>query len=143
MRKNLALDALGDLLELPILAILATQYRDGRILLSPVWHEWQDDGFSVITWAKDVKSKHLARDPRATILVAEQTPPFRSVEVKAEALVSSPSDPGSLVRRLTNRYYGPELGEERAAAFDGVELELIRLVPGELRTWDFADEFGS
>lgn len=143
MRKNLPLAELGDLFERPILAILATRYRDGRVLLSPVWHEWREGGFNVVTWAGDVKSKHLSRDPRATILVAEQTPPFRSVEVRAEVELSDPPNPGELVRRLATRYYGPVVGPERARAFDGVALELIRLVPGELRSWDFADEFES
>lgn len=140
MRKNLRLEDLGDLLELPILAVLATQYSDGRVLLSPVWHEWSDGGFSILTWAKDVKSKHLSRDPRATVLVAEQVPPYRSVEVKGSAALSSPPHAQELIRHFAIRYYGQAQGEIRAKAYAGVDLELIRVVPGELRAWDFADE---
>jgi hypothetical protein len=42
MRKGLKPDDLGDLLELPVLAVLATYRRNGTVLLSPVWHEWRD-----------------------------------------------------------------------------------------------------
>ena len=33
MRKNLTMDDLGDLAELPLLAVLATYRRDGTVLL--------------------------------------------------------------------------------------------------------------
>ena len=52
MRTGLTLDDLGDLLELPILAVLATKRKNGTILLSPVWHEWSEGGFSIVTWVK-------------------------------------------------------------------------------------------
>jgi hypothetical protein len=39
MRKNLNPEELGDFLEQGKCAILATHFRDGRVLLSPVWHE--------------------------------------------------------------------------------------------------------
>ena len=141
MRRNLRPEDLGDLLELPILAVLATQYADGRTLLSPVWHEWEEGGFSILTWAQDIKSRQLARDPRATVLVAEPTPPFRSLEVHGEAKLASPPDAADRILRMATRYYGPEVGAERAKAFAGIDLELIRVVPGVLRAWDFADEF--
>jgi hypothetical protein len=48
---NLGVDALGGLLDEPLLAVLATLRRDGSVLLSPVWCEWRDGGFNV--WAGD------------------------------------------------------------------------------------------
>jgi hypothetical protein len=36
MRRNLKIDDLGDLLERPILGVLATRRKNGEILLSPV-----------------------------------------------------------------------------------------------------------
>ena len=71
MRTQLGISDLGDLLEQPILAILATRRKNGSMLLSPVWHEWADDGFTIVTWANDIKSKNIQADPRVTVLVAE------------------------------------------------------------------------
>ena len=90
MRKDLTVADLGDLLELPILATLATHRKDGSILLSPVWHEWADGGFSISIWAQDIKAKNLARDPRATIIVAENELPYRGIEVSGKATVEAP-----------------------------------------------------
>ena len=138
MRKGLTPDDLGDLLELALVAVLATYRRDGTILLSPVWHEWRDGGFNVVTGSRDVKAGHLRRDPRASILVYEHGPPYRGLELRATARLSMRED-RSVVRRIATRYLGPEAGE-RYAETAGDDL-LIRLEPGRLRAWDFADYF--
>jgi len=138
MRKGLTPDDLGDLLELPLVAVLATYRRDGTALLSPVWHEWHDNGFNVLTGRRNVKAGHLRRDPRASIVVCEDAPPYRGLELRASAQLSLLED-RSIVRRVAVRYLGPEAGE-RYAEGAGDDL-LIRLQPGELRGWDFADDF--
>lgn len=138
MRKGLTPDDLGDLLELPLVAVLATYRRDGTVLLSPVWHEWHDNGFNVVTGRGNVKAGHLRRDPRASIVVYDDGPPYRGLELRARANLSIPDD-RSIVRRIAERYLGPEAGEQYAESA-GDDL-LIRLEPGELRAWDFADDF--
>jgi PPOX class probable F420-dependent enzyme len=137
MRKDLTIEDLGDLAELPLLAVLATYRRDGTVLLSPVWHEWSAGGFQVVTGSRDVKAAHLRRDPRASIVVCEATPPYRGVEVRCHARLASAGP--DAVRRMASRYLGPEAGAAYAeSASDDL---LIRLEPGDLRAWDFADEY--
>ena len=140
MRKDLTVSDLGDLLELPILATLATHRKDGSILLSPVWHEWAGGGFSISIWAQDIKAKNLARDPQATIIVAENELPYRGIEVSGKATVEALPDLMPLVRRLAQRYIGKEAGLAYAETFADVALELIRLTPGTVRAWDFRDD---
>lgn len=131
------MDDLGDLAELPVLAVLATYRKDGTVLLSPVWHEWRDGGFSVVTSSRDVKAAHLRRDPRASIVLCEHSMPYRGVEVRCTArLVTAGAD--EAVRRIASRYLGPEAGA--AYADTAADDLLIRLEPGELRAWDFADQ---
>jgi len=138
MRKELTPEDLGDLLELPLLAVLATYRRDGRVLLSPVWHEWRDGGFQVMTASRDGKAGHLRRDPRASIVVCDDGPPYRGIEIRTTARLSMLED-GSVVSRIAARYLGQEAGERYAETAD--DDLLIRLEPGELRAWDFADYF--
>lgn len=125
-------------MELRLLAVLATHRRDGTVLLSPVWHEWRDGGFQVVTGDRDVKAAQLRRDPRASIVVCEQTPPYRGVEVRCQARLVT-EGAGDAVRRIASRYLGAEAGAAYAESA-GDDL-LIRLGPGDLRAWDFADEF--
>jgi PPOX class probable F420-dependent enzyme len=138
VRRNLSVEDLGDLLELPLVAVLATHRRDGNVLLSPVWHEWRAGGFDVVTNGGDVKARHLRRDSRASIVVCESEPPYRGVELRTRArLLTEGADEAT--RRLAVRYLGETAG---VAYADGAgDDTLIRLEPGELRAWDFSDEF--
>ena len=140
MRKGLSVAELGDLLERPFNATLATYRRNGSVLLSPVWHEWHDGGFSIITGTDDVKLRHVERQGRAAAVVSDNDFPFRGIEVTAEpTIVRDRAFSHETLGRIARRYLGEQHGRaytERAS--DG--MVVIRLVPGELRTWDFADE---
>ena len=138
MRTDLTIDDLDGFLEEPIVAVLATLRRDGSVLLSPVWHEWRDGGFHVWSGLNDVKTRHLRRDARASIVVAESSDPLRGVEVRgtAEILIE---DGFETAVRIATRYLGPGKGEAYVRKVGGNDIT-IRLEPGDLRVWDFADE---
>jgi PPOX class probable F420-dependent enzyme len=131
------MDDLGDLAELRLLAVLATYRPDGTVLLSPVWHEWRDGGFNVVTSSRDVKAAHLRRDPRASIVVCEHSPPYRGVELRGRAELRA-AGADDAVRRIASRYLGLDAGAAYADSAD--DDLLIRLETGELRAWDFADQ---
>lgn len=138
MRTGLALDDLGDLLEQPILAVLATRRKNGSVLLSPVWHEWIEGGFSIVIWANDIKSKNIQANPQVTVLVAETVHPYRSLEISGTATLEALTDPMPFVRRLGTRYKGAD-GAAYVEKYQGAEMELVRLKPGTVRAWDFMD----
>jgi PPOX class probable F420-dependent enzyme len=136
MRKALRPEDLGDLLEQPLVAVLATYRPDGSVLLSPVWHRWRDDGFDVVTNRGGIKERHLRRDPRASVLVYENGPPYRGIELSGEARLESSGD---AFRAIAIRYLGEEAGTAYAEQI--ADETLIRLEPGGVRAWDFADEY--
>ena len=138
MRKGLEPGDLGDLLEQPLVAVLATYRADGEVLLSPVWHRWRDGGFDVATGRDDVKVRHLQADPRASLLVYEQTPPYRGLELRTQPSISS-EGAHDTAREIAVRYLGVEAGEAYVA--DATDDVVIRLEPGRLRVWDFSDEY--
>ena len=131
-------DDLADLLEQPLVAVLATYRMDGGVLLSPVWHQWRDGGFDVVVYPTDIKVRHLRRDPRASIVVYENEPPYRGVELRTTPQLIDLED-SAIVTAMAVRYLGKEAGE--AYASGSADSMLIRLEAGEVRTWDFSDEF--
>ena len=139
MRRNLAAGDLGDLLDKPLVAILATLRADGTVLLSPVWHEWRDDGFNVWIEQQNTKARHLRRDPRATIVVAESSPPLRGIEVRGSARFVEAGVPETALR-IASRYIGPEVAAAYVEPLRGADV-IVRIEPGDLRAWDFADEY--
>jgi PPOX class probable F420-dependent enzyme len=135
MRTNLRSDELDDLLERPLLGVLATRTADGGVLLSPVWHEWRHGGFNVFTGVDDVKVRHIRRDPRVSLVVCEQTPPYRGIEVRTSARVEDGD--AETGRRIAARY----IGEDGADAWVGPNDVVIRIEPGAVRAWDFKDDY--
>jgi len=137
MPMGLTLDDIGDLLDLPIVAVLATYRKDGSVLLSPVWFEYRDGAFSI--WCGSIeegKVRHLLHDPRASLVIAEQTVPWRGVEVVGRATVSSDDFRGVLLR-TAERYEGSDAPPRFDASYpvDGV---VLRITPDKLRVWDLS-----
>lgn len=118
---------------------MATHFRDGTTLLSPVWHEWCDGGFTVAVAANDIKVRHIERDARVSISVAEDVAPYRGIEVRGQATVGK-EGAQEITRRIAMRYLGPERGKGYADMVTQADLVVIRIKPGVLRAWDFADE---
>jgi PPOX class probable F420-dependent enzyme len=109
---------------------LAYSGADGRPLVAPIWFI-VEDGVLVFNTGKDtVKGRALARDPRATLCVDLEEPPYGFVQVQGEAGISE--DPGELVRTATAiaaRYMGQDRAEEFGRR-NGVPGELVvRLRP--------------
>ena len=88
MRRNLQPSELGDLLDRPLNAVLGLHRQDGSILLTPVWHLFKDGSFYFQAPGGDRKIQMLERDPRCSILVAENEHPYRAIEARGEGRVS-------------------------------------------------------
>ena len=112
-------------------AALATTRRDGRPHAAPIWFVLDDDGTVVFTTAADsVKGRTLRRDPRVSLCVDDETPPFAFVLIEGTATVSADLDEMlGWATRIGGRY----MGADRAEAFgrrNAVEGELLaRLIP--------------
>ena len=109
---------------------LAFLAADGRPLVAPVWFVVEDDALVFNTGRETAKGRALARDPRASLCVDEEQPPYAFVQVQGEAELSE--DPGELVRTAT-AIAARDMGAERAGEFgqrNGVPGELVvRLRP--------------
>jgi PPOX class probable F420-dependent enzyme len=141
VRTRLSIGDLGDLLEQPIVAVLATYRADGSVMLSPVWFEWRDGGFNIWTGdANDRKVRHLQRDPRASLAVAEQVMPLRGLDVSGRATLGKEGF-HEVVRRTAVRYAGADAADAFVAGYPEA-FNVIRLVPEKIRAWDFQDDVG-
>jgi PPOX class probable F420-dependent enzyme len=141
VRTNLSVEDLGNALRQPWLATLATRRKDGSPLLSPVWFEWDGSAFLVGVVNGDWKQKHILRDPRVVLCIAEEaTYPGRVCEATGVATLE-PDPGGTAMRRIAARYLGEELAERWVDQFEGqIEWELMRLEPERIRALDHRDE---
>ena len=103
---------------------LAYLAASGHPLVAPVWFIVEGDSLVFNTGSQTAKGRALARDPRASLCVDEEEPPYAFVQVQGEAELSE--DPAELLRTATviaARY----VGADRAGEFGKRNA-----VPGEL-----------
>ena len=109
---------------------LATVRADGRAHVAAVWFVPDGDDVVFMTGALTVKGRNLRRDPRASLLVDDDAPPFSWVRL--DGVVEISEEPAPMLgwsSRIAGRYMGEERAEEfgRRNAVPG-EL-LVRLSP--------------
>lgn len=138
MRRNLRPEDLGDLLERPLNAIVGIHRADGSILLTPVWHLFRDGSFYFQIPGGDRKIRMLERDPRVSLIVAEDDQPYRAIEATGRARSSSDGY-DEVGRAIVRRYV--EAHDPGADVADYL-LEggvIVQLEPDAIRAWDYAD----
>ncbi|WP_306367044.1 PPOX class F420-dependent oxidoreductase [Nocardiopsis sp. CC223A] len=104
---------------------LAYTASDGRPLVVPVWFIVEGEEVVFNTGAASAKGRAVGRDPRVSLCVDLEEPPYGFVQVQGEAQVSQ--DPGELLRTATAiaaRYMGADKAEEYGRR-NGVPGELV------------------
>jgi PPOX class probable F420-dependent enzyme len=123
------------LIETPRTGKLATVREDGRPHVVPIWYDLAGDAPVLVftTWHKSVKAANMRRDPRVSICVDDDSPPFAFVLIEGRAsLEANAKDLHYWTTRIAGRYMGPELAETygRRNAVEG-EL-LVRVTPSRV-----------
>src|SRR5918994_958299 len=122
-------------------AILATTRADGRPHAVPVCFVLDDDDVLFLTNEATAKGRALQRDPRVTLVVDDETPPFAFVMIDGTAQLSRSSDDIDRVApEIAERYDGPD-GIEDFVRFAHQALgTLVRVTPTKIVALDHVGE---
>jgi len=140
MRRGLGPDELGDLLDLPLAATISIAKPDGTVFSRPVWHRWESGRFVMQLPAGDRKIAMLERDDRLTILLAENRTPYRGLEIRGRARLSSDGYHARAVA-ICRRYveaYDPETPVERYVSDEPGRI--VEIDADVTHGWDYADD---
>lgn len=113
------------LLERPRTGKVGLVKKDGRALVLPIWFDVDGEDIVFNTGKDTAKGKILLRDPRLTMCVDDEVPPFAVVTLEGDAALDE--DPAKLLfwaTRIASRYMGPDLAEAYGKR-NGVAGELI------------------
>ena len=114
-------------------AKLATASRDGQPHVVPVWFVFDGEDLVFTTHETSVKGRTLRREPRVSLCVDDETPPYACVTVQGVAAIDT--DLAALRRWATaigRRYMGADRAEEFGAR-NGVPGELlVRVTPTKI-----------
>ena len=106
-------------------AVLSTVRADGRPHAAPVWYAVDGETLVFNTGEATVKGRNLARDPRVTMVVQDDQPPFSFVVVEG---IAELSDDLAEVRAWAAIIGGRYMGADRAEQYgerNGVPGELL------------------
>jgi PPOX class probable F420-dependent enzyme len=114
----------------PHTAKVATVRADGRPHITPVWYDLDGSQIIFTTWHATAKAHDLRRDPRVSLCVDDERPPFGFVLIEGTATLSDNLDE---VRAWATRIAGRYMGVMRAKAYgarNGIPGELlVRVAP--------------
>jgi len=112
---------------------LATVRQDGRPHVVPIWFHMDGDKIVFNTGKGSVKGRNILRDPRVSITVDDQAPPYSFVTV--EGTVSISEDREETLHWAT-RIGGRYMGQDRAEEFgkrNATEGELtVKITPSKI-----------
>jgi PPOX class probable F420-dependent enzyme len=112
---------------------LAVTRADGRPHVTPVWFVLDGEDILLTTFGSGVKGRVLRRDPRVSLCVDDQEPPYSFVVIQGVATISE--DPDQL-RHWATVIGGRYMGADRAADYgqrNGVPGELlVRIRPDKV-----------
>lgn len=122
--------------------VLATLDAEGRPVLTPVWYLYRDGRLLIRTGADSAKARNVARDPRVTVCVQDERPPYRSVTIHGAATVEAGED--GLGAQIAKRYLGGVAGAAyertaREAVEQGAEVTVV-VTPERVVTQDYGPE---
>lgn len=99
----------------------------GRPAVTPIWFVYEDDGvFRFNTMGNSPKARAMRAEPRVSLLVDMEEPPYAFVRVEATARLVE-DDPG-LIRRIAMAAGGRYMGADRAEEYglrNGSEGEIV------------------
>jgi PPOX class probable F420-dependent enzyme len=112
-------------------AKVAVVRKDGSPLVTPVWFLPDEDGSLMFeTGRTSVKGRALSRDPRVSICVEDDEPPFGFVRVDGIAELSDDHDELlSWTIRIAARYMGDDRAEEFGRRNAAPSEMLVRVRP--------------
>jgi PPOX class probable F420-dependent enzyme len=123
-------------------AVLTTLAADGAPVPTPIWYLYRDGAFYFRTASDAVKTENVRRDPRVSICVQDEQPPYKAIIAHGRAEIDEQQE--WLGRKMPRHYLGfiGAIGYERTAreaVQQGPEIALV-VRPDRWSSFDFAAE---
>jgi PPOX class probable F420-dependent enzyme len=105
-------------------AFLGTIMPDGSPHVTPVWIDREDDMILVNTAMGRVKQKNVARDPRVSLSVADQTNMYDKIVIHGRVVSQALEGADAHIDKLAKKYIGKDKYPWRAAEEKRVILKI-------------------
>ncbi|MEE9377735.1 MAG: pyridoxamine 5'-phosphate oxidase family protein [Candidatus Lokiarchaeia archaeon] len=119
---------------------ICTHNEDGTIHAVPVWFNYKNGHFIIITPEKSLKVRNLMRDNRLTLLLDIPIPPSKGVIIYGTAEVKF-EEKGIVGTELLEKYMSKEEAKKTALGFRALtDWAEITVIPERVVSFDFAKD---
>lgn len=123
-------------------AVLVTVDTDGRPVPTPIWYAYRDGVFYFRTADTAARLENIRRDPRVSICVQEERPPYKAVIAHGTAEIRKQLD--WLAESMPRRYLGyvGAIAYRRLSQDDverGAEVTIV-VRPDRITSFDYTPE---
>jgi PPOX class probable F420-dependent enzyme len=109
MSSKTVLNQYRDLLERPLLAVLATAMPDGSPQATPLWFDYDGQYIRVNSARGRTKDHNMRRDPRVALVIVDDTNPYRYVQIRGRVIKIVEGDVArEHINQLSQRYTGQD-----------------------------------
>jgi PPOX class probable F420-dependent enzyme len=121
----------------PLIAKVATIRADGSPFLVPVWYEWDGKVCYLVIRQKANWVKNIRREPRVTVLLHNDSPPYQKVIIEGNARIVGDelSDWLEIGKKMVKRYYGPSAGISYLEGSIDQPRFTVKITPTKITTW--------
>ncbi len=108
-----------DLLERPLLAVLATVMPDGSPQATPLWFDYDGQVIRVNSARGRIKDRNMRREPRVALVIIDDANPYRYIQIRGRVVEIIEGEIAHVhINELSQRYTGrdwqsPRPDEER------------------------------
>ena len=137
--------AAKELLQSTIPARLAYVWTDGTPRVVPIWFHWNGQEIVMGTPAKAPKLKALARNPKVSLTIDDNTFPHRVLLIRGTARLQPVDGVVPEYAMAADRYFGPEQGKAWVAHLASMVQKMVRITitPEWVGVLDFQKRFPS
>lgn len=124
------------------ICLLSTIGHDGAPVLTPIWYIYKRDKILMRTGARSIKALNIGRDPRVSVCVQDERPPYASVTVygRAEIEPEQRGLGGEIARHYLGFLGGTVYMRQSREAIEQSEEVTIVITPGRVVTQDYSPE---
>jgi len=134
-----------ELLQSKIPARLAYIATDGTPRVIPIWYHWNGKDFVMATPPKAPKLKALAKNPRVSLTIDDNTFPHKVLLIRGTARLQPLDGIVPEYAMAADRYFGPEQGKAWVAGLAQMISSMVRVTvtPDWVGLLDFQTRFPS
>src|SRR6202023_2326579 len=116
-----------ELLQSKIPARLAYIATDGTPRVIPIWFHWNGSDFVMGTPPKAPKLKALAKNPKVSLTIDDNTFPHKVLLIRGTATLQTVQGIVPEYAAAAERYFGPEQGQAWLTQLRGMIPDMVRI----------------